>query len=96
MPKTILSPGIEGHCDERFAAVPRLLAEQMESGAHHGVAVAIRHRGEPVVDVWGGRKGLPGDDASPWTEETTALSFSTTKGPAAVALHSRVSRPKPR
>ena len=83
---TSLPEGISGECDERFAAIPRILAEQLATGAHHGVAVAVRHRGEPVVDVWGGRCGFPGEE-SPWTDDTMAVSFSTTKGPAAMALH---------
>lgn len=54
-----------------------MLADQLASGAHHGVAVAVRYRGEPVVDVWGGA----------FEEDSMAISFSTTKGPAAIALH---------
>jgi CubicO group peptidase (beta-lactamase class C family) len=88
---TTLPEGISGECDPRFAAIPRVLAEQLAKGEHHGVAVAVRHRGEPVVDVWGGRRGLPGDE-TPWAEDTMALSFSTTKGPAALALHMAMER----
>src|SRR3954447_12435215 len=77
-----LPEGIHGECDPRFAAIPRLLAEQVAAGQHHGVAVAVRHRGEPVVDVWGG----------PWERDTMALSFSTTKGPAALCLHMAMER----
>lgn len=72
-----LPPSISGTCDARFATIPAILAEQLESGAHHGVSVAVRHRGEPVVDVWGGA----------FEADSMAISFSTTKGPAAVALH---------
>jgi CubicO group peptidase (beta-lactamase class C family) len=83
-----LPEGIDGTCDARFAAIPEILAEQLASGAHHGVAVAVRHRGEPVVDVWGGRRrALDGGGEQPWTEDTMVLSFSTTKGPASTALH---------
>ncbi|MDQ1375678.1 MAG: hypothetical protein QOJ09_3016 [Actinomycetota bacterium] len=79
---TTLPEGIHGECDPRFAAIPTLLAEQLAAGKHHGVAVAVRHRGEPVVDVWGG----------PWAQDTMALSFSTTKGPAALCLHMAMER----
>jgi CubicO group peptidase (beta-lactamase class C family) len=78
-----LPEGIEGTCDERFTAVAELLCRQLASGAHHGAAVAVHHRGEPVVDIWGG----PG-----WHEDTLAVSFSTTKGPAATALHMAMER----
>ena len=83
-----LPEGIDGHCDAAFRAIPELLARQLETGGHHGVAVAVRHRGRPVVDVWGGRR----HDELPWSEDTMALSFSTTKGPAALALHMALER----
>jgi CubicO group peptidase (beta-lactamase class C family) len=79
---TSLPEGIQGECDPRFAAIPALLAEQLAAGQHHGVAVAVRHRGEPVVDVWGG----------PWNQDTMTLSYSTTKGPAAICLHMAMER----
>ena len=90
-PGMTLPEGIQGSCDPRFDEIPRILAEQLATGAHHGVAVAVRHRGEPVVDVWGGRRGQPGAE-TPWTEDTMAVSFSTTKGPAALALHMAMER----
>ena len=78
-----LPEGVEGTCNSNFAVVAELLATQLASGAHHGAAIAIRHRGEAVVDIWGG----PG-----WSEQTLAVSFSTTKGPAATALHMTMER----
>ncbi|MBV8961440.1 MAG: beta-lactamase family protein [Actinobacteria bacterium] len=78
-----LPDGVQGTCDPRFAAVAETLSQQLASGEHHGAAVAVRHRGEPVVDIWGG----PG-----WAEDTMAISFSTTKGPAAVCLHMAMER----
>jgi CubicO group peptidase (beta-lactamase class C family) len=79
---TSLPEGIQGECDPRFAAIPRLLAEQLAAGKHHGAAIAVRHRGLPVVDIWGG----------PWQADTMALSYSTTKGPAALCLHMAMER----
>jgi CubicO group peptidase (beta-lactamase class C family) len=78
-----LPEGIQGTCDDRFSTVADAFARQLASGEHHGAAIAIRHRGEPVVDMWGG----PG-----WSEDTLAISFSTTKGPAAVCLHMAMER----
>lgn len=83
MADTKLPEAIEGACDARFAAVAELLAAQLASGAHHGAAVAVRHRGAPVVDIWGG---------AGWSERTIAVSFSTSKGPAATALHMAMER----
>jgi CubicO group peptidase (beta-lactamase class C family) len=73
-----LPAGVDGTCDDRFAEIPRILAEQLESGQHHGTAIAIRHRGQPVVDIWGGPE---------WREDTMAISFSTTKGITATLCH---------
>lgn len=82
MPEAALPEGVEGSCHPRFAAVAQLLGAQLATGAHHGAAVAVRHRGEPVVDLWGGV----------FVEDTLVVSFSTTKGPVAVALHLAMER----
>ena len=82
----MLPEGLKGFCDPRFSPVADLFADHLARGLHHGAAVAVFHRGEPVVDLWGGRRGLPGDE-SPWTEDTMAICFSTTKGVSATALH---------
>jgi len=77
-----LPDGVGGWSDRRFAAVARILGEQVAAGVHHGAAVAIRHRGEPVVDLWGGTFG----------EDTLVTSFSTTKGPVATCVHMALER----
>lgn len=81
-----LPAGIDGECHPRFAAIPEILADQLERGQHHGAAIAVHHRGEPVVDIWGGRRGIAGAERS-WSADTIVLSFSTTKGVTATALH---------
>lgn len=48
-----------------------------------GAAVAVYHRGEPVVDLWGGWK----DADERWASDTVAMCFSTTKGVVSTALH---------
>jgi CubicO group peptidase (beta-lactamase class C family) len=86
-----LPEGVEGSCDERFADVAAVLGAQIASGEQHGVAFAAYHRGEPVVDIWGGRRLTPDGDA-PWQADTMAICFSTTKGVAATALHMAMER----
>lgn len=54
-----------------------------------GAAVSIYHRGECVVDLWGGARNPTGD---PWRENTMAPSFSTTKGIASTLVHIMVDR----
>lgn len=49
-----------------------------------GAAVCVHHRGERVVDLWG---GVRDDGGAPWEQDTLAMCFSTTKGVASFALH---------
>ena len=55
-----------------------------------GAACAIYHRGEKVVDLWGGYRDL--ERRAPWQEDTLVLVYSTTKGLAGMTVavaHSR-------
>jgi CubicO group peptidase (beta-lactamase class C family) len=77
-----VAPGFE-EVREEFH---RNFAERGEVGA----ACAVYHRGEKVVDLWGGFRD--GYTREPWEENTCALVFSTTKGMAAMTAavaHSR-------
>lgn len=88
-----LPAGLDGTCDASFLPVAEIVARQIEQGQHHGCAVAIRHRGVPVADFWGGERGVIGESTTmPWTGETMALSYSTTKGVGATALHMALER----
>ena len=77
-----LPDGVHGWCEARFAAVAVTLGAQMEAGVHHGAAVAVRHRGVPVADLWAGS----------FVEDTLVVSFSTTKGLVATAVHMAMER----
>ena len=46
--------------------------------------MCVYHKGEKVVDAWGGSRDAAG---SPWLEDTLSMSFSTTKGVASTLLH---------
>lgn len=87
-----LPEGLHGSCDERFAGVAELVAGQLASGEHHGVAFAAYHEGEPVVDIWGGRRTTGDGTEAPWERDTMAVCFSTTKGVMATALHMAMER----
>ena len=55
-----------------------------------GSAVAAYHRGEKVVDLWGGTRDAR--SGAPWERDTLVLVYSTSKGLAAMTLalaHSR-------
>ena len=66
-------------------AVQALIERQVAEGSQIGVQVAAYHRGKPVVDAWAGAMGP--EDPRPVQPDSLFLSFSTTKGIAALALH---------
>ena len=74
---------MEGYVHPEFHAVEETFRKQLER-TDGGAAVTIFHRGEPVVDLWGGVRTPEGD---PWEADTLAMCFSTTKGVASLALH---------
>lgn len=77
--------GIHGSCDPRFEGMREVLAQQIENGEHVGYGVAVYHRGQQVVDLWGGLS----DEAAgtPWAEKTMSVSYSVTKGLTSTCLH---------
>ena len=72
------------------APVQRAIDEAIASGRETGVQVAAYHRGELVVDAWGGSA----DPATgrPVTGDTLFNVYSVTKAVAATALHMLVDR----
>jgi CubicO group peptidase (beta-lactamase class C family) len=79
---------IDGWLHPDFDGVASALRAQLKSHPG-GAAVCVYHRGRCVVDLWGGVRSRQG---APWTHDTMAPSFSTTKGVAATLLHIAVSR----
>ena len=63
------------------AAFEAVLDEHEAAGAT-GAAVAVHHRGEWVVDLWGGSADVAG--TRPWGEDTVVMPYSVTKPFAAV------------
>jgi CubicO group peptidase (beta-lactamase class C family) len=79
---------LQGSVHPDFFPVARALARQLRGG-RGGAAVCVYHRGEKVVDIWGGTKDA---DGTPWQADTMSVSFSTTKGVTSTALHILVDR----
>lgn len=79
---------LHGTVHPDFWRVARRLQQQLRRGPG-GAAVCVYHRGEKVVDIWGGTRNEAGE---PWLEDTLAVSFSTTKGVTSTALHILVDR----
>lgn len=65
-----------------FENVARLFRRQLRRTTG-GAAIAVYHRGELVVDLWGGWR----TEGEPWQHGTLAMCFSTTKGVTSTALH---------
>ena len=71
------APGFEGVRD--------VFVDNFDADREIGAGFAAYHRGEKVVDLWGG----VADDESgtPWTESTLVPVFSTTKGMTAICAN---------
>jgi len=81
---------IQGRVSRGFEAVRETFIENFSRRRELGGACCVFHRGEKVVDLWGGiRNKRTGE---PWEENTMVVVHSATKGLAAMTLaiaHSR-------
>ncbi|MEZ5408154.1 MAG: serine hydrolase domain-containing protein [Acidimicrobiales bacterium] len=75
---------IDGHCDARFERVRAEFARNFAERGDVGAAVAVVHRGELVVDLWGGHT----DETRTveWQRDSIVNVFSVTKTMTALAL----------
>jgi CubicO group peptidase (beta-lactamase class C family) len=84
------SVAIHGFVSPGYEAVREAFTENFACRREVGAACCVYHKGEKVVDLWGGvRNKATGE---PWEENTMALVYSATKGMAAMTLaiaHSR-------
>ncbi len=78
----IVASGFE-HVAQRFAA-------HFDTPGNGGGALAVRWKGEVVLDVWAGTRDS--DGARPWQGDTGSMSFSTSKGVTAAVVHRMVDR----
>lgn len=85
-----LPPGVHGAFDPRFATAVRTFARLFPGPRSGGGALAIYLHGRPVVDVWTGWADRLG--TTPWTADTGALAFSSTKGLTSTVIHRLVDR----
>lgn len=67
-----------------FEPVARTFASQLESGQEIGAAVSIYHRGQHVVDLWGGEADR--ERGTRFERDTRVVLFSITKGLVSMAL----------
>jgi len=73
---------MDGWVHPGFEGVERVFQRQLRRTTG-GAAVAVYHRGQLVVDLWGGSRA----EQQPWQRDTLAMCFSTTKGVVSTALH---------
>ncbi len=75
---------ISGFVKPGFETVRDAFVENFERHNELGAACCVFHKGEKVVDLWGGiRNEATGE---PWEEDTMVLVWSTTKGLSALAM----------
>ncbi len=84
------APVVRGHVNRGFETVRAAFADNFARRGELGGACCAYHRGEKVVDLWGGvRNKRTGE---PWEQDTMVIVHSATKGLAAITLavaHSR-------
>lgn len=81
---------IEGHVSAGFEALRDAFAENFSQRHEVGGACCVYHRGEKLVDLWGGVRNK--STGEPWQKDTMVIVYSATKGLAAMTLslaHSR-------
>jgi CubicO group peptidase (beta-lactamase class C family) len=81
---------VQGHVSPGFECLREVFTNNFVHRGELGGACCVYHRGEKVVDLWGGIRNE--QTGEPWERDTIVLVHSTTKGLAAMTLalaHSR-------
>lgn len=73
-----------------FDDVAQRFAEHFGTTGNGGGALAVRWNGVLVLDIWAGTRDRVA--ALPWLADTSSMSFSTTKGVTAAAVHRLIDR----
>lgn len=69
---------VHGTVAPGFESVASAFRDGFDDGPPMGAALAIRHEGRPVVDVWAGYSDTR--TGAPWEADTLSVIFSCTKG----------------
>jgi len=75
---------VSGYVKQGFDAVQEAFLKNFEDRNELGAACCVYHKGEKVVDLWGGIRDKA--TGAPWRENTMVLVASATKGLAAMAM----------
>ena len=76
---------IGGRYASGFKPVVDQFTRHFQNGDEIGASLCVYHRGEMVVDLWGGWADT--STQTPWTADSLIVVFSATKGLAAMALN---------
>lgn len=79
---TLLPDGLFGEVQSGFEAVADAFAANLARGDEIGASCCVYRDGFPVVDIWGGWADR--ESQRPWGRDTVSLTFSATKGAAAI------------
>jgi CubicO group peptidase (beta-lactamase class C family) len=80
----------DGFVAPGWEPVKAAFEKNFELGEELGASAAVYHRGQKVVDIWGG--SFDTTSGRPYDDSTLQLMFSTTKGIAAIAVAMCVQR----
>ena len=80
-----MSPAVQGQVAPGFEPLAQQFAQAFARGEEIGASLCVYHRGERVVDLWGGLADTA--TRTPWTADSLVVVFSVTKGLAAMALN---------
>jgi len=81
---------VYGSVEPGFEGVRHAFARNFAERGEVGAALCVRHRGRPVVDLWGGLADR--ETGRPWERDTLCLVFSATKGVTAIVVHRLIER----
>ena len=76
---------VEGRIEPGFGAVLDAFRDNFVRHGDVGAACAVYHRGQCVVDLWGGLADA--DRGRPWTRDTIVITFSVAKGLTATCIN---------
>lgn len=85
-----LPVNVDGYCHPAFKHVADVFRKNVESGKEPGGAFAVYHKGQLVIDMWGGYADV--EAQRPWSRDTIALAYSATKGVAAIVVATMVEK----
>lgn len=81
---------INGYCRDDFKTVRAAFEKNFAEHGELGAAVAVYHKGELVVDLWGGLRDR--ERRLPWEKDTIACMMSVAKGVSALCIAQLVER----